>query len=136
MKKKNNNLVSVLRVEHRVNRNDSKCYRGPYFHQVDRDVWDKNRRHSMSEDTPPPHRDKGLSKIYYKNWSYHSEYFYGFKDLEQLSNWFNKKEIKILKKMNFVIREYIINKKYVTVGDKQTVFIPTKKVKSRIKDLL
>lgn len=136
MKKKNNNLVSVLRVEHKKNRNNSKCFRGPYYNQVDRLVWDSVGRHSESLDTPPPHRDKGLVKFYNKNFGNNHKFFYGFKDIEQLSKWFNKKERALLKKMNFVVREYIINKKYVVIGDKQTLFIPIKKVKSRLKDLL
>jgi hypothetical protein len=121
-------IEKIYRVEHSTKRNrqKNKCFVGPYFRDSYRDVWDKPRRHAVDENTPNPYLDKVL-KLHMIS----DKYFYGFKSLESLKSWFNEKELKLLKKINFTIREYEAKSKYVIHGDKQSVFIPKKKIKSR-----
>lgn len=127
---KNKNQVSVFRVEHKTKKNPKGFYIGPYYYERDRDVWDKKRRHAISDDTPPPHRDVVLKTKITEMFCY-TEYFFGFADVSQLKKWFNQKELKLLNSLNFVVREYIINKNYVIYGDKQVLFCRKKKKKCR-----
>lgn len=124
-------MIKILRVEHSFYENDN-VFAGPYgvSDVVDSNSWDKKKRHSNMNTHPNPFMDKILKKSFVMD-SCLKNYNCGFKNLKQLREWFNKEELKALKRLDFTIREYLINPKNLVIGQKQVVFKSNKKTKKK-----
>lgn len=128
------NNVSIFRVEHAVLKNEL-VYAGPYGVSgiVNSYEWDVCNRHSNNETHPPVDFDK---KLNFCSKTMTNRFYCGFESIEQLKNWFNSRELNLLKSLDFVIREYKVPKKNIRFGDKQVVFIPTVKSSKESKEIL
>lgn len=119
--------IEVLRVEHEIYENDL-VFAGPYGVSgiVESDDWDVNGRHKNSLTHPSPQSDKKLKQIFGDKLNL-SPYYCGFESISQLNNWFSSRDLNLLKSLDFTIRKYKVSKKNVLFGDKQVLFVPTKK---------
>ena len=113
---RDNEMVgTVYRVEHRKSGNG--CYsHQPMFLTVQRMIDKHDGESAMSGLHPNPARDIGIEH------SPLTDERCGFRSLDQLHNWFTKKELKILFKANFHIVElYGVN--ITAVGEHQCLFL-------------
>lgn len=104
-----------------VYRIQNKDGHGPYTAFLDSNSppW-ATKEHSAETGCPPPTRD-GFKPSELKQFSWRFDIRFGFKDLKQLNNWFNKKELENLNKLGYNI--YKIRASKVFKGKKQVVFV-------------
>ena len=88
------------------------------YQSIDSSTWRERSHNTFSH--PTPNMCPILSNL--DNDNTLSQYHFGFKDLYQLSKWFNSKEIENLLYLGFTIREYNVNKKDIILATKQIVF--------------
>jgi len=50
------------------------------------------------------------------------DYFFGFRTMEQLEEWFNEKDRELLKQYNFVIASYEVDEKFIAKSSRQVAF--------------
>lgn len=101
----------IYRVQHKVTREG--CYRGSKAMDFSHYDW---------ENHPTPSNDSNaMSKAWFKR-KRGGVTLFGFKTLNQLEKWFDKKERKLLKQSEFVIVVYDAEKEYAYASRKQAIF--------------
>ena len=119
----------IYRIEHKKVKN-KKAYAGPYGVSDLVSSGDWSRSNSSIETHPTPFQDPILSLHFPFATKSMSKYHFGFKNIKDLKKWFNSRELKNLKKLNFIIVQYKAEK--VLNGTGQVMFIPDKKIKRKI----
>lgn len=117
-------MNKVYRVEHKEFSNRT-VFAGPYSPSginVAEDWADPTSLGHGDDNHPPPTKDPLLKEHELIKKDNFDNYFFGFKTLTQLKEWFSTTELKRLIDLNYVISEY--QAEAVIEGEKQILFIP------------